>query len=105
MAIAQRRVGDVQRPLNRARGAGFPVLGGFDSVLAQVEEVLDSEARRQQRRLLTPAQLVEIVHRVPELFLANIIILDQGTHIFEDAMDDGFKALVAAGNVQAGTFT
>ena len=55
MSVGQRRVRHVQRAFNGARGAGFPLLRGVDSVLAQVEKVFQSEACRQQRRFLAPA--------------------------------------------------
>jgi hypothetical protein len=48
-----------------------------------VEEMFQPETCRQQRRFLTPAQFMQIVHRMPELFLGNIIIVDQGADIFQ----------------------
>ena len=81
--FCERRIGHVQRPLNGARRTGFPMRCGVNRILTQVEEVFQPETCRQQRRFLTPAQFMQIVHRMPELFLGNIIIVDQGAHIFQ----------------------
>ncbi|VTO10395.1 Uncharacterised protein [Klebsiella pneumoniae] len=70
-----------------------------DGVLAQIEEMLQSQTRRQQRRLLTPAQLMQIVYRVPELFFRNVIVVDERADIFQQTMNNRLKTFIAAGNI------
>lgn len=99
VTLGQRRISHVQRPFDGARGAGFPMRCRVDGVLAQIEEMLQSQSRRQQRRLLTPAQLVQIVYRVPELFFRNVIVVDERADIFQQTMNNRLKTFIAAGNI------
>ena len=99
VAVGQRRIGHIQRPFDGARGTGFPPRRRINGVLTQVEEMLQSQPGRQQRRFLTPTQLVQIVHRVPELFFCDVIVIDQRTDILQQTVDDGFKTFITARDI------
>jgi hypothetical protein len=73
---------------------------GVNRVLAQVEEVFQPETCRQQRRFLTPAQFMQIVHRMPELFFSDVIVVDQRADIFQQTMNNRFKTFITAGNIK-----
>ena len=99
VAVRQRRISHIQRPFDGARGAGFPARRCVNGILTQVEEMLQTQPCRQQRRLLTTTQRMQIVHRMPELFFGDVIVVDQRTDILQQTVNNGFKTFVSARDV------
>ena len=61
--------------------------------------MLQTQPCRQQRRLLTTTQRMQIVHRMPELFFGDVIVVDQRTDILQQTVNNGFKTFVSARDV------
>jgi hypothetical protein len=77
------------------RGVPGPMRCRVDGVLRRSRKC-SSPTRRQQRRFLTPAQFVQIVYRVPELFFRDVIVVDERADIFQQTMNNRLKTFIAA---------
>ncbi|MCY1486141.1 hypothetical protein D9M68_197800 [compost metagenome] len=104
LAFAQRRAGHVQRAFDGARGAAGMAAFGVPGVAQQVEEVLDAEAGHQQAGFAAPAQAVQVVHRGPELVVADLQVFDQLRGVLQDAQHDLLHARAALVVAEAGGF-
>ena len=60
LALRERRAGDVERPLDGARGAAGKPGAPLGLVEAQIEEMLEHDARHDQPELVLLARLREI---------------------------------------------
>ncbi|MNN13583.1 hypothetical protein D3C81_1266200 [compost metagenome] len=104
LALGDRCAGHVQRAFDGARGATSVADQFVLGVLQQVEEVLDAEASHQQAGFVLAAQAVQVVHRGPELVVADLQVLDDLRGVLQDAQDDALQARAALVVAEAGGF-
>ena len=89
-ALRQRRAGDVQRPLDGARGAAGEPGATLGLVEAQIEEMFEHDARHDQSELVLLARLREIGNAGPELIHRDVEIVDSLHNVEKEAIDHLF---------------
>lgn len=99
VTLGQRRISHVQRPFDGARGAGFPMRCRVDGVWRRSRKCSSPRPAASSAASSAPAQLVQIVYRVPELFFRNVIVVDERADIFQQTMNNRLKTFIAAGNI------
>ncbi len=97
--LAQGGIRHIQRPFDGARGAHLVAGCGLFLVGTHIQIVLQAQTGRQQRRFLASAQLVEVVHRHPELFIGHVELPDGLAQVAQQLVHDIFQTIVAASGI------
>nr|GEU28163.1 hypothetical protein [Tanacetum cinerariifolium] len=88
VALALRRARHVQRAFDGARRAARQARPGFRLVGADVEEALESQARRQQAQLVALAGVGQVLQAGPEFCGLDVEVVDGLAQVADQALHD-----------------
>ena len=93
LGLEERRAGHVKRTFDRTRGALGDALGLVLEIGADIEEMLEAQARRPQAELRRATG--NEVERMPEFVVGHVELVDRLEQVGHDLADDRLEPLVA----------
>ncbi|MNY00847.1 hypothetical protein D3C86_1333570 [compost metagenome] len=76
LVLAQRSPRYIQRAVNRPWRTAGPARFGVPGIRQQIKKMFDTDSGDQQTCFVSGTQTVDVVHRPPELIVADLQILD-----------------------------